>query len=123
MGTTVNMETLADRLGSYGFAYLITIGADEHIHTSPVHPVIAGARLTVPGTSPRARTNANGHPGVSLVWPPVEDGGYSLIVDGQASTADDTLQIAPSRAVLHRAAPRPGPNDSESSCRSDCVEL
>ncbi|TAM70403.1 MAG: pyridoxamine 5'-phosphate oxidase family protein [Microbacteriaceae bacterium] len=127
MGKTIDMNSLADTAAQYGFAYLITVGDDSRIHTSAVNPVVTDAALTVPRTSAHSRANADRNPNVSLVWPPTEDGGYSLIVDGEARASDDSddraLGITPSRAVLHRPVPRPGPMPDDSSCQSDCVEL
>ncbi|WP_308466553.1 hypothetical protein [Rathayibacter soli] len=127
MGKTIDMESLADTAAGYGFAYLITVGDNAQIHTSAVNPVIGDSAVMIPGTSAHSRTNAGQNPNISLVWPPAVDGGYSLIVDGEAhasgDASDGALQITPSRAVLHRPAPRPGPASADSTCRSDCVEL
>ena len=46
---------------------------------------------------------------VTLLWPPPEPGGYSLIVDGRAEVSDaDTdsvhCEVVPTRALLHRDA-------------------
>ncbi|HEY5223897.1 MAG TPA: hypothetical protein VIJ18_12725 [Microbacteriaceae bacterium] len=127
MGKSIDMESLADAVAAYGFAYLITVGDNAQIHTSAVNPVVADAALTIPGTSAHSRANADRNPNISLVWPPTEDGGYSLIVDGEArastDSSDGALRISPSRAVLHRPAARPGPAHADSTCLSDCVEL
>jgi hypothetical protein len=52
-----------------------------------------------------ANVAANGHG--TLVWPPVDTGGYSLIVDGAASGDADAsaVTVAPTKAILHRPAP------------------
>ena len=41
---------------------------------------------------------------VSLVWPPADAGGYSLIADGVAHVEGLTLTFTPTSAVLHRPA-------------------
>ena len=64
--------------------------------------------------------NATRSPAVSLLWPPNEPGGYSLIVDGEATCDGDTVAIAPTRAVLHRPGPSPDP---QSSCTADCIPI
>ena len=66
--------------------------------------------------------NAAARPAVALLWPPAEPGGYSLIVDGDATTADDRLVVAPTKAVLHRPGPPP-PAAAASGCTSDCVRV
>lgn len=60
----------------------------------------------------------------SLLWPPAEPGGYSLIVDGTAAgnqaAGEPVLIVTVTRAVLHRRGPAAG---SDSACGSDCVPL
>ena len=62
--------------------------------------------------------------GVTLVWPPREPGGYTLIVDGrgQPTDADTALKVVPSRAVLHRKAAPDSPATA-TGCLHDCVPL
>jgi hypothetical protein len=77
--------------------------------------------------------NAGRRPGVSLLWPPAEPGGYSLIVDGVATAEprDDgeggRVTLQPTRAVLHRAAVAAGAGAGSEAdagaCGSDCVPL
>jgi hypothetical protein len=59
---------------------------------------------------------------VSLLWPPEQPGGYSLIIDGTAEQAESArLAVTPTRAVLHRRGePLPG---GTGSCSHDCVPL
>lgn len=122
MGKKIDFEALAGRISEYGFAYLITVGADDRIHTSPVNPTLDGLRLGVSAPSARVQSNANSRPQVSLVWPPATSDGYSLIVDGEARVDSDALAVTPTRAILHRPAPRPEPG-AEDTCGSDCIEL
>ena len=70
------------------------------------------------------RKNLAQHDGVTLVWPPREPGGYTLIVDGtgKPTDADTALQIVPSRAVLHRKA-APELPATATGCLHDCVPL
>jgi hypothetical protein len=59
---------------------------------------------------------------VSLLWPPNEPGGYSLIVDGAAAPSDDgRIAVTPTRAVLHR--PAAGSDASSPGCGADCVPI
>jgi hypothetical protein len=123
MSVKVNLDQLADALADYTFAYLITVGDDYHAHTVAVDPVLADGVFDVGSIGGGSRRNLDQHDGVTLVWPPREPGGYSLIVDGKGQPMETktSLQVVPSRAVLHRpAAPgstlRPG-------CKDDCVRL
>ena len=120
MSVKVDLDQLADALADFTFGYLITVGDDYHAHTVAVVPVLADGVLHVGEIGNTTRTNAINHDGVTLVWPPHEPGGYTLIVDGHAQSSDDGLRVAPTRAVLHRpvtpesAAANPG-------CIHDCV--
>jgi hypothetical protein len=74
----------------------------------------AGTQL-VAGVGRRSAGNVAVRPDISLLWPPVEPDGFSLILDARGSVAGETLTITPGRAVLHRQrADGPG---------SDCVRL
>jgi hypothetical protein len=70
----------------------------------------------------RTAGNAAAQSLVALLWPPLEAGGYSLIVDGGAAAADGRLLVEPTKAVLHRPGP-PTPAGAASGCTSDCVRV
>lgn len=122
MSVEVKPEQLAEALTRYGFAYLITVSAEARSHVVAVTPTLLAGVLTVGDLGRRTRTNVEAHPEVTLVWPPLQPGDYSLIVDGPATLDEDGLTVPPSRAVLHRPAARPD-GATEGSCGSDCVEL
>ena len=52
------------------------------------------------------RANAAAHPDVTLLWPPIEPGGMSLIVDAESfeTGSEEDLHLAPKKAVRHRPA-------------------
>jgi len=106
----------------YPFAYLLTTRAGAAPHAVAVTAVMDEGELVVAATGQRTRANARQTPTVSLVWPPSSPQAYSLIVDGLASVAGESIRIAPSRAVLHRPAPSPRPAPS-GDCGSDCLPL
>jgi hypothetical protein len=95
------------------FAYLLTTGDDARPHAVAVTPAIDGAVITC-SAGRRSCANTGARPAVSLVWPPGEPGGYSLIVDGDATVGDEQVTMHPTRAVLHRPAPGGG---------SDCAPV
>jgi hypothetical protein len=117
MSVKVDIDQLADALGDYTFAYLVTVDDDYHAHTVAVEPVLADGVFDVGAIGGSTQRNAEAHPGVTLVWPPSEPGGYSLIVDGRA----EGPQVVPSRAVLHRKA-APG-FATKPGCKDDCRPL
>jgi hypothetical protein len=122
----VDLERLAAALPDYPFAYLITVDDGYHAHTVTVEPVLRGAVLDVGRIGGRTRKNLGQRGDVTLLWPPSEPGGYSLIVDGTAelsdpeNSADETarLGVVPTRALLHREADSPG---AAKGCLHDCV--
>ena len=119
----VDLERLAAALDDYPFAYLITVDEDYHAHTVTVEPVLRGAIIDVGLIGGRTRTNLAHHGDVTLLWPPPEPGGYSLIVDGSAEVADAgdetaRLGVVPTRALLHREADSPS---AAKGCLHDCV--
>lgn len=122
MSVKVALDQLADALDDFSFAYLITVGDDYRAHTVAVEPALAGGVLDVGSVGKTTQRNVTAHADVTVLWPPAEPGGYSLIVDGTARVADDALQVAPTRAVLHRKATKDSPSTSP-NCLHDCVPL
>ena len=103
MSIGVELAELADAIGNQAaFAYLLTVG-DERAHVVAVSPTIDGDTVVCSAGRGSCR-NATARPAVSLVWPPREEGGYSLIVDGDATVGDESVVVKPTRAVLHRPA-------------------
>ncbi|MFB1295989.1 pyridoxamine 5'-phosphate oxidase family protein [Mycobacterium sp. pW049] len=121
MSIKVDLGTLADTLGDFSYAYLVTVGDDFRAHTVAIQPVLNGDAFRIGSVGDSTRRNAAAHPDVTLVWPPRETGGYTLIIDGRAEAADEGLRISPTGAVLHRPA-LPGV-PTASGCGDDCVPL
>jgi len=122
MSVRVDLAKLADTMGDYGFAYLLTVSDDLRPHAVAVQPVMREGAITLGGIGNRTLANLAARPGVTLLFPPGEQGGYSLIVDGRATTDGDGTNVAPAHAVLHRPADHAtGPTDS--SCGNDCVPV
>lgn len=122
MSVKVDLDRLADVLGDYAFAYLISVGDDYRAHTVAVDPVLTDGRLDVGTVGRHTRENTERHGDVTIVWPPSDPGGYSLIVDGRAQMNGETLTVAPVKAVLHRKASAKSPSTSP-DCLHDCVPL
>lgn len=121
----VDFPRLAAALVDYRFAYLLTVDDDYRVHTVTVEPVLRHDVMAIGLIGGRTRTNVENRSDVTLLWPPREAGGYSLIVDGRAAVTeagDDTarLEVVPTRALLHRKADpsTPGPT---AGCLHDCV--
>ncbi len=124
----VDFERLAAALGDYRFAYLVTVDDEYRVHTVTVEPELRDGVMDVGLIGGRTRKNVESRRAVTLLWPPSEPAGYSLIVDGRAEVAeaadsdDDTaaLQVVPTRALLHRNAD-PNTPGSAKGCLHDCV--
>jgi hypothetical protein len=127
----VDVKRLAAALTDYPFAYLITVDDGYRVHTVTVEPALrlpesvegSGAILDVGLIGGRTRANLAQRSDVTLLWPPREPGGYSLIVDGHAEVSGDGADsvrcgVVPTRALLHREADSPS---AAKGCLHDCV--
>lgn len=122
MSVKVDLERLAETMADYGFAYLLTVSEDHRPHAVAVQPDLDGGTLTVTGLGNRTRANLAVRPDVTLLFPPRQQGGYSLIVDGRASTEAGGANVVPSHAVLHRPADH-ATTPTDGSCGNDCLPL
>ena len=121
----VDFKRLAAALPDYPFAYLITVDDNYRAHTVTVEPALREAILEVGLIGGRTRENLAHRSDVTLLWPPSEPGGYSLIVDGRAEVTDSDdesvrLGVVPTRALLHREADSDSP-EAAKGCLHDCV--
>jgi hypothetical protein len=119
----VDLDRLAAALPDYPFAYLVTVDDGYRVHTVTVEPQLRETVLHVGLIGGRTRENLNQRSDVTLLWPPREPGGYSLIVDGRAEVAESgsetvRLDVVPTRALLHRDADSA---DAAKGCLHDCV--
>jgi hypothetical protein len=124
MSIPVRLQELRAALAERGgLAYVITVADDARPHA--VHAAVGWeGDMLAAAVGKRTAANAAARSSVSLLYPVRMDGDYSLIVDGNAVVAErdggQLLLIAPTKAVLHRAAAAPDP---ASSCSADCVPL
>lgn len=125
MAKTVDLTRLAEMLRDYRFAYFITVDDDYRAHTTTVTPTYESGLLDVGPVGRHGRANLSERRGVTLVWPGSEVGDYSLIIDGQAELSEDPtdpVRVRPTRALLHRLAPRDDEQPSPPGVY-DCVQL
>jgi hypothetical protein len=122
MSVKVDLDQLAEALADFTFAYLITVGDEYRAHTVAVDPALTAGIFDVGQVGSSTRRNAGEHPDATLVWPPSEPGGYTLIVDGRAELTDGGLRVVPTRAVLHRMATSDSAATSPNGLH-DCVPL
>jgi hypothetical protein len=126
MPSTALTTLQAELAGVRTDPYLLSVTPAQSVHCGvvQVRPDDTGAALRVtPVPSRWPDSDAAGLTRVTLLWPPNEPGGYSLIVDGTAGPAgpadSDALTVTVSRAVWHR----PGVGADGSSCGSDCKPI
>lgn len=135
MSVKVDVAELGSVLQEHDYAYLLSPGR-ERPHVVTVHPILNHGLLLVPEAGRTAMTLAPEHPAVTVVFPPREAGGYTLIVDADAEveagggdgtegepagTPGTGLVLTPVHAVLHRpAAAGTGPEAGHEGCGSDC---
>lgn len=119
----VDFDRLAAALPDFPFAYLITVDDSYRAHTVAVEPVLRDGVLDVGAIGGGTRKNLARRSDLTLLWPPTEPGGYSLIVDGRAEVSDEQaetvhLNVVPTKALLHRNADSPS---VAKGCLHDCV--
>ena len=113
----MGLEKLQEAVDRFGhLAYLVTAGADGRPHAVSVHLELTGEGTLAFRAGKRTSANAAARPLVCVLWSPVDEDGFSLIVDGSASVEGDRVTVRPETAVLHRQAAAPG-----EAARSDCV--
>ena len=116
MSIAVELDELRARIEEFrADAYLLTVGDDGRAHSVAVPVRWDGDELVV-HAGRTSVANARARSMVALLWPPDERGQFSLIVDADATRADDgQVHLRPTRAVLHRPAP--------SGAGSDCQTI
>ena len=120
MSIPVGLDELAAQIDVFGTTpYLLTVSDDGRAHAVSVAVVWSDGGLACT-VGKRSAANAASRSNVSLLWPPHEPDGYSLIVDGDAAGDDGAVTVRPTKAVLHRSAAAPDPS---SACSSDCVPI
>jgi hypothetical protein len=118
VSVAVELADLRAAVADFGpHAFLLSVTSDGRPHAVSVAPEWRGDALVV-AVGAGTAANATERPSVTLLWPPTEAGGYSLIVDGAASVDGGQVAVTPKKAVLHRSAATP-----DGGARSDCVPV
>jgi hypothetical protein len=114
-----DVRRLIGEFGSRATLVTVTESLCPHIVSAMIG--LDGDRL-VADVGARTRSNVVDRPGLTLVWNPIGDGEYQLILDGTAEhigepNHDDvsTLRIAVVGGILHRLAGLP---EGPPTCRS-----
>jgi len=127
MSIAVDLEQLRATIDTMARApYLLTVSDDGRAHSVAVAWQWHEDEITC-AVGNRTLANAGTRPDVSLLWPPNDADGYSLIVDATVTatsgtgTGDNLVRLQPTRAVLHR--PAPDGATLATGCGADCVPL
>lgn len=129
MSIPVDLDRLAEALDDFGSGYLLSVSPAGRVKALTVDPVVREGVVMVLGAGRGTLANLAGNDAVTLVFPPAQAHGYSLIVDGTGVAVGDDVRIAPATAVLHRPsahADGPPPPDGAgegTSCGEDCRPL
>lgn len=114
MSVPVALEDLPQFVARYGpNAYLLSVGADLTPRATSATVQWSG-ELLMAGAGRRTATNLRGNDAVTLLWPPIVPGDYTLIVDGFGEVQDGpagnfTVMIRPTGAILHVTQQMPKP--------------
>ncbi len=132
MSIPVELTALRDTIAAHTRPpYLLTVGDDGRAHSVAVDCTWRGDELEMPAGN-RTVANAGARPLVSLLWPPDDVGGYSLIVDAEVTHTEGSgsganlVRVRPTRGVLHRPAASAADAtelEAATGCGSDCVPL
>ena len=109
MSIRVEMAELPAEIASRGGGFLLSSVMDSRPHAAHLSFEIAAAdgQVELRASAGRtARGNCQQRPAVTVLWPATEEGGHSLIVDGEARVdSDEHIIVTAVSAVLHRPAP------------------
>ena len=100
----IDIAKLGIALQDFDHAYLLTVSVEGLVKVNTVDPVVDGETLRIDIPAVQARSNISANPTVTIVWPPRERHGHTLIVDGEATSTPDAILVRPGHALLHRPA-------------------
>jgi len=130
MSIPVEVADLARALEGFGAGYLLTVGAAGTVKVVTVEPAVRDGVVHVASPGRGTVANLATNPAVTLVLPPAEPRGFSLLVDGTGEVDGEDVRVTPTGAVLHRPAshadgpPPPASAGAQTdSCGNDCTPV
>jgi Pyridoxamine 5'-phosphate oxidase len=103
MSIPVEVADIPQRLAEFDRGYLLT-AKDGLVKAVSVRAVPTTGTLLVAAPGRGSVANVGANPSVTLLFPPRENPGMTLLVDGTAAAEGDDLRVTPSSAVLHKPA-------------------
>jgi len=119
MSIPVDVGDLARALDDFGVGYLLS-SAEGRVKAVTVEPVASDGVLRIVGPGRGSVANVSANPHVTVLLPPLQQRGYTLLVDGTAVREGDDLVVTPTSAVLHRPASHGDGEASHEGCGHDC---
>lgn len=120
MSIPVDVVDLARALTDFGAGYLLTVSDHGRVKAVTVEPELVDGALVVSGPGRGSCANVAANPAVTLLFPPPEPRGFTLLVDGTAEVAGDDVRVVPEHAVLHRPAAHADGPPAPGGCGQDC---
>jgi hypothetical protein len=119
----VDPAELHRAVADFDSGYLLTTSSPQ-VKVVTVDPVAAeDGTLRISGPGKGTLRNLEANDAVTVVFPPRERHGYTLLVDGTASVDGEDVVVVATGAVLHRpAAHADGPVPPD-GCGHDCAPV
>jgi hypothetical protein len=122
MSIAVDVADLAKALEDFGAGYLLTT-TGGNVKVVTVEPTVTDGVVLVEGPGKGTLANLADNPVVTLVFPPLEQRGFTLLVDGTGEVTGDDVRVAPTGAVLHRPASHADGPPAPDGCGNDCAPV
>ncbi|MDO5504023.1 MAG: pyridoxamine 5'-phosphate oxidase family protein [Actinomycetia bacterium] len=128
MSIVVDLDQLAETLAEYPYGYLLT-SRDGAVKAVTISATVLDGAVLIPTESRGSAANLDANSVATLLFPPTQHHGHSLIIDGTAATSDEGgFRLTPTKAVLHRPAEHNDtdfgdgevPHQHDSACGHDC---
>jgi hypothetical protein len=120
MSIPVDVQDLAAALAGFGAGYLLTTGGDGRVKAVTVEPEVVDGVLVVTGPGRGSRRNIAENPVVTVLFPPTEPRGFTLLVDGTAELDGEDARVTAAGAVLHRPSSHSDGPPPPDGCGHDC---
>src|SRR6478609_8616109 len=98
MSIPVEVADLEHALADFGAGYLLTVGGRGTVKVVTVEPAVQDGVLVVTGPGKGTIVNLAGNAAVTLVFPPLQPRGFTLLVDGTGEAAGEDVRVTPSAA-------------------------
>jgi len=104
MSIPVDVADLETALADVDAGYLITVSGEGRVKVIGLVPEVVDGRIVVRSPGRGSLANLQLNTGVTLIFPPREAGGHTLLVDGTATLVGGMVHVDATGAVLHRTA-------------------